>query len=144
MVFSRCSRCRSRSVWHPSIYTQVYPDWTCGARTPNRGGTLQHPRGLNPWRRVQQPSIHCTLVPEGFWTPDQGFLSNPSNQLYPMALHFFRLHVVMKSRLFSCAMTGVVPWQRHSLQLTTILLLHLSWMPKKKCQWIAVTTMDSI
>ncbi len=50
----------------PGIYTQVYPAWTCGARTPNRGGALQHPRGLNPWPRVQQPSIHCTLAPEGF------------------------------------------------------------------------------
>ncbi len=48
------------------IYAQLYPDWTCGAQTPNHGGTVQHPRGLNPWPRVQQPSNHCTLAPEGF------------------------------------------------------------------------------
>ncbi len=42
------------------------PDWTCGAPTPHRGGTLQHRRGLNPQPRVQQSSIHCTLAPEGF------------------------------------------------------------------------------
>jgi hypothetical protein len=27
---------------------KVYPDWTCGSPTPNRGGSLQHRRGLNP------------------------------------------------------------------------------------------------
>jgi hypothetical protein len=32
----------------PSIYGKVYPDWTCGAPTPDRGGTLQHRRGLDP------------------------------------------------------------------------------------------------
>ncbi len=31
----------------PEIYVKVYPDWTCGAPTPNRGGTLEHHRGLN-------------------------------------------------------------------------------------------------
>ncbi len=37
-----------------------------GPQPPNRGGALQHRRGLNPWPRVQQPSTHCTLAPEGF------------------------------------------------------------------------------
>jgi hypothetical protein len=48
------------------IYTKVYPDWTCGAPTPDHGGTLQHRRGFNPQPRVLEPLFHCTLAPEGF------------------------------------------------------------------------------
>ena len=50
----------------PEIYTKVYPDWTCVAPNPDRGGSLQHRRGLNPQPGVRQPSNCCTLAPEGF------------------------------------------------------------------------------
>ncbi len=53
-------------VRFPEIYATVYPDWTCGTPTPDRGGSLQHRRGLNPQPRVQPPLFHCTLAPEGF------------------------------------------------------------------------------
>ncbi len=47
-----------------NIYAKVYPDWTCGAPTPNHGETLQHLWGLNPWPRVLLATLQPT-VPSG-------------------------------------------------------------------------------
>jgi hypothetical protein len=59
------------------IYIKVYPVWTCGPPPPPQRNTPAC-GGLNPWPRVQQLPIHCTLAPEGFEPLTKGSMSNAS------------------------------------------------------------------
>ncbi len=71
------------------IYVMVYPAWTCGTPTP----TVEEHSGMRGFEPLAKGSATPNpLYPSTWevWTPDRGFLSNPSNQLYPMVPQLLR------------------------------------------------------